>query len=255
MTAKKTEGGKPEKAAKPVQKGRALSEYEAKLMELASDPSMTGQAAILREVQRLHLDNIHLKRANWRAWGALGAALTAMTVGMSAQFWWFPKYRYVATLDNKAVCNLETQAVARQTDAAIEDFAKEAAIASYTFDYVNWRKTIADFTARYYNARGRSAYYSSLEASKNLDRVREGRLIMKAFATNAPQIEEIGREGDARVWWVYVPVTIEFYVGGSPAPTTAQQFTARVKVMAESPSAANTKGIAVDSIVLAPPKK
>jgi intracellular multiplication protein IcmL len=239
------------KTSKPALNDPA-SNKAAKLQELANDPQEGEHAAVIREVARLQRENDEWKKRNLRVWSAVGVISIAFVMGVGATFWWFPKYRYIPTLDNKAICEVGTHRDNIVTPATLEDFAKDAAINAYSYDYVNYRRTINDVTGRYFTERGRKAFMRSLDDSGNLERVVKGRLIMKAFTTVAPQLESEGKEGDRRFWIIHVPMAIEFYVGGSIAPTNSQDFLAEVKVKQDQASALNPKGINVDSIVLSP---
>ncbi|MDB6010854.1 MAG: putative type secretion system protein IcmL/DotI, partial [Gammaproteobacteria bacterium] len=185
-------------------------------------------------------------------WSVAGVLAVSLFVGMGAALWWFPKYRYVATTDNRAVCQVSTRDDNSPTPATLEDFAKDAAIHSFRYDYVNYRDVVNDVTNKWFTARGRRAFMRSLDDSGNLERVVKGRLIMRSFATAAPQLESEGLEGAWRYWIVHVPLAIEFYVGGSVTPTNTQDFLAEVKLLQEPPSAVNQKGIAVDNVILKP---
>lgn len=237
------------KSAKPLS-GEALK--AAKLDALVSDHTIGEYATVIREMARVQKDNIHLKKQNIRIWAIVLVLSIGLFVGMSSAFWWFPKYRYIATTDNKAVCDIGTQANNIISPAMLEEFAKEAALNAYSYDYVNYRTIIGDVTNRYFTERGRKSFLKSLDDSGNLERVVKGRLIMKAFATTGPQLENEGKEGARRFWIVYVPMAIEFYVGGSSAPSNTQDFLAEVKIMQDQASALNPKGINVDSIILKP---
>jgi intracellular multiplication protein IcmL len=237
---------------KPQKQAPSDPPKSAKLLELANDLQMGEHAAVMREVARLHIENEDLKKKNLRVWSAVGFISIAFLMGVGATFWWFPKFRYIPTTDNKAICEVGTQRDNVVTPATLEDFAKETAINAYSYDYVNYRNIINDVTSRYFTERGRKAFMKSLDDSGNLERVVKGRLIMKAFTTIAPQLESEGREGSRRFWIIHVPMAIEFYVGGSATPTNSQDFRAEVKVIQDQASALNPKGINVDSIVLSP---
>lgn len=244
---------KPQKAStkssKPLE-GEALE--EAKFEAIIADQTDGTHAAVMREVARLQQNNRHLKRQNLRVWTVVAILAGGLIVGMGATYWWFPKYRYIPTTDNKAICEVGTQLNNVTTPATLEDFAKDAAINAYSYDYVNYRDIINDVTNRYFTERGRKAFMKSLDDSGNLERVVKGRLIMKAFVTTAPQLESEGQEGVRRFWIIHVPMAIEFYVGGSAGPTNTQDFLAEVKVIQDQASALNPKGINVDSIILKP---
>lgn len=239
-----------ELVAEQEEQGDSLD--QARLEAMLTDRTATAQAALMREVARLQLDNMHLKKQNLRSWSTAGVLATTLLMGTGAIFWWFPKYRYIATTDNKAVCEVGTQGSNIVTPATLAEFAKDAMINSYSYDYVNYRSTLDAVTSKWYTERGRKAYLKSLDDSGNLERVVKGRLIMKAFGTNAPQLESEGKEGTKRFWIVHVPIAIEFYVGGNQTPNSVQDFLAEVKIMEMQASALNTKGTGVDSVVLRP---
>lgn len=225
---------------------------ERKLTALIKDETSGEHASVIRELARVNQDNQHLKRQNLRIWAVVFFLSVGLIVGMSSAFWWFPKYRYIATTDNKAVCDVATQFDNIVTPATLQDFAKEAVLNANSYDYVNYRSILNDVTNRFFTERGRKAFMKSLDDSGNIERVVKGRLNMRAFATNAPQLESEGNEGLRRFWIVHVPMAIEFYTNGSASPTNTMDFLAEVKVMQDQASALNPKGINVDSIILKP---
>jgi len=123
---------------------------------------------------------------------------------------------------------------------------------AYSYDYVNYRESLNATAARWFTDNGRKAFLRSLDDSGNLERVLKGRLTLRAMATRVPQLEEEGRHGLQRYWIVQVPIAIEFYSGGHQQPRTRQDFLAAVTIVQTPASATNLKGIAVDSISLAP---
>src|SRR5438874_1389815 len=86
----------------------ALSEEE-KLEVLANDMSDGAHAAILREVARIQLENKYLKRHNLRIWTVAGILALLLTLTFVAGLQWFPKYRYIATTNNAAICEVSTE--------------------------------------------------------------------------------------------------------------------------------------------------
>jgi len=225
---------------------------EAKLDQLASDMSPGEGAAVLREVARLQQENKALKGRNLRVWTAVGVLGVTFFVVVSAGVAWYPKYRYIPTTDNRAICEVSTESDPRVTPATLADYAKDAVVNAYSYDYVNYREALNATAAKWFTDDGRRAFLRSLDESGNLERVLKGRLILRAMATKVPQLEEEGRRGLQRYWVVQVPIAIEFYSGGDQQPRTRQDFLAGVTIVQTPASATNLKGIAVDSIALAP---
>ena len=230
--------------------GRELD--EALLTQIASDDSPGEAAAVIREVARLHQENQTLKRRNLRVWGLVFALGTAFAVSVYAAIYLFPKYRYIPTKDNRALCEVSSDSQVRVTAAALAEYAKDTAVEAYTYDYVNYRDAINDVAMRRFTDAGRKQYLASLQSSGNLERVIKGRLILRSMATRAAQIEEEGRNGLRRYWVVLVPIAIEFYSGGESQPRSRQDFMAHVTILEQEASAVNLRGIGVDSLVLTP---
>ena len=225
---------------------------EEKLLEIANDASPGAGAAVLREVARLQLENQTLKKRNLRVWGSVVILGLILFVIIAAGVKWYPKYRYIPTTDNRAICEVSTESDPRVTPATLTDFAKDAVVNAYSYDYINYRESLNSTSAKWFTEEGRKAFLSSLDESGNLERVLKGRLILRAMSTRVPQLEEEGRRGLQRYWIVQVPIAIEFYSGGDQQPRSRQDFLAGVTVVQTPASATNLKGIAVDAISLAP---
>ena len=209
-------------------------------------------AAVLREVARLQQENKTLKGRNLRVWSTVAVLSVTFLVTLSAGIAWYPKYRYIPTADNRAICEVTTESDPRVTPATLADYAKDAVVNAYSYDYINYRESLNATAAKWFTENGRKAFLRSLDESGNLERVLKGRLILRAMATKVPQLEEEGRRGMQRYWIVQVPVAIEFYSGGDQQPRTRQDFLAAVTIVQTPASATNLKGIAVDSVTLAP---
>lgn len=243
--------GKPSLAKQPSASLPAEMD-EARLDQLANDMSPGEGAAVLREVARLQQENKALKGRNLRVWTAVSLLSGLLFVTVSAGVAWYPKHRYIPTTDNRAICEVSTESDPRVTPATLADYAKDAVVNAYSYDYVNYREALNATAAKWFTDDGRKAFLRSLDDSGNLERVLKGRLILRAMATKVPQLEEEGRRGLQRYWVVQVPVAIEFYSGGDGQPRTRQDFLAGVTIVQTPASATNLKGIAVDSISLAP---
>ena len=185
--------GKP--SAKQPSASPSAELDEAKLDQLANDMSPGEGAAVLREVARLQQENKALKGRNLRVWTAVGVLSATFFVTVSAGIAWYPKYRYIPTTDNRAICEVSTESDPRVTPATLADYAKDAVVNAYSYDYVNYREALNATAAKWFTDDGRKAFLRSLDESGNLERVLKGRLILRAMATKVPQLEEEGRRG------------------------------------------------------------
>lgn len=224
---------------------------DTRLSQLANDLSPGEGASVLREVARLQKETAVLKARNLRIWTAVVGLSATLFVTISAGLIWYPKYRYIATTDNKAICEVSTESSPHVTPATLADFAKDAMVDSYSWDYVNYRERLNAIAATWYTDEGGKAFLETVDKSGNLEKVIKGRLILHAVSTKVPQLEEEGRIGQQRYWIVRVPIAIEFYSGDSQ-PKIRQDFLASVTIVQRQASAKNQKGIGVDSVSLAP---
>lgn len=230
-----------------------ISTEEQKLLAAALDESPGEGAAIVREVKRLQLECLDLKRRNKRAWGQLALVTGALVVVVGVWVYGYPKYRWIPTTDNRAICEVSTEANPRVTPATLAEYAKDAVVNSYSYDYVNYRANLNEAGARWYTDDGRKAFLKTLDDSGNLERVIKGRMILRAMSTQVAQLEETGKLATGETYWVVqVPVAIEFYVGGDQQPRSRQDFLAAVTIVQTPASATNVKGIAVNAIQLSP---
>ena len=228
-------------------------EYEGKLEILAQDMSEGESPSVLREIVRLQQESKILKLRNLRVWVIVGILGATLFIVLGAGIYWYPKYRYIPTTDNKAICQVSTESDPRVTPATLTAYAKDAVVNAYSYDYINYREKINTTTAKWFTENGRKAFLRSLDESGNLKRVLKGRMILRAMTMRVPQLEEEGhRYGLQRYWIVQVPIAIEFYSGGNEQPKTRQHFLAGVTIVQTPASATNLKGIAVDAISLAP---
>ncbi len=235
----------------PISHQEAL---ERKHETLASDVSAdTPSAATLREVNRLQLDNILLKRKNIRIWGASAILAAGLIVTIGITTFWFPKFKYIPTTNNQAICSVEGANAPLVTTETIIAYAQEAVLHSYSYDYVNYRTKLNEVANKYYTDNGRRAFFNSLDKSKNLEKVKEGRLILRSMPVQVAQLEETGLTAlNQKYWIVQAPISIEFYLGGETKPRTKSEFTAAVTVLQIPATAINQKGIAIDSVSLEP---
>ncbi len=131
--------------------GQKLSSDE----QLIRDQSETPSSSLVRENAQIRLDNADLKKRLFRVWGVVGGQVVVILLFVAAFVWVFPHYRYIPTTDNRAICQVGSEATARLSITDLTEFATEAALESNTYDYVNWRKQINDVANKYYTENGR----------------------------------------------------------------------------------------------------
>lgn len=164
----------------------------------------------------------------------------------------YPKYTVVQTVDNSALCEISPESNPLLTDVAIEDFAKNAVIHAYSFDYVNYREQINQSTTRFFTTDGRAAFNRALRSSGSLDHIVNNNLIMKAHSTQGAQIEEKGLDQFGKPFWIVrMPIRTEFFTGATN-PVDKENFIAQIRVVTAQRDAFNPRGLGVHSLTLRP---
>lgn len=86
-------------------------------------------------------------------------------------------------------------------------FATQAAIASTSFDFLNYEANLAE-SKKFFTNNGFDSFLGALNSSGNLARVKERDLVAKGIITGVPTIIKQGQLGRRYTWRVEVPMTI-----------------------------------------------
>lgn len=95
------------------------------------------------------------------------------------------------------------------THPALLQWANMAAIAAYTYSFVNYRQELQAASA-YFTPEGWQNFLSALKDSGNLDAVTSKRLIVSAVAKAAPIILKEGLLNGVYTWQVQMPMLITY---------------------------------------------
>lgn len=223
-----------------------FSDKEAELFA-----SRQGLEATLRENARLNQDIIRAYKARNRS-----AFVTIVLAGVLISLIWafiaYPKNKYIATMDNKAICPVDAYNNPNITDVQIANFAQAAATQLYTMDYINYPDQVEATLSRYFTAQGRVDAVSSFEQAGTLTNVANNALTLRAGATHAPRIEEKGMGDDGAPFWVVrFPMVLDIYSGES-TPKESKSYIVSVRLRSDTASANNPTGLGVLTINLIP---
>lgn len=211
--------------------------------------------------QLLIQQHVHLHKENQSLKKQIQLLLLILILSISivgALFWAFsqyPKYRYIVTTDNQKICEVPTIGKNTISPAALENFAQEALLDVYRYDYVNFESQTQQALNRFFTFNGRAAYYDSLSQSGNFEKIKANKLISKASLVRSAQIEKEQVRFGRYEWQIAMPIKIEFYKGSSDVSqdqVASQSFLAIMTVVQETASKVNPKGVAVDALVLKP---
>lgn len=120
-----------------------------------------------------------------------------------------PAPRYFATSINGRITPLYPLGEPNQSDSAVLQWANQAAIASFTYNFVNYRDEL-QASSGFFTADGWDQFLSALQQSNNLDAVKAKKLIVSAVATRAPIILQKGILNGSYSWRVQMPILVTY---------------------------------------------
>jgi intracellular multiplication protein IcmL len=239
------------KSEKPASAGRGdnLSPEALDALQqeaLVNDGDRSAVAAVLRENAALILTVKDQRARIGRMLTLIVILVLILLVFFSAWIFFFPKYRYIPTKDNQAICDVNSQISPNIMEPEVTDYARDAVLHVYSYDYVNYRQTLNDAANHWFDDDGRKAFWRSMDDSENLAKVLKGRLILRSTLMNDPQLQSKGKDEQLRDWWeVVVPIWISFYQNGEQQPVSRQAFNVIVRVVRVPATKSNSKGILV----------
>ena len=120
-----------------------------------------------------------------------------------------PAPKYFATSINGRITPLYPLDKPNQSDSAVLQWANQAAIASYSYNFVNYRQEL-QAASEFFTTAGWRQFLSALDSSGNLDAVKAKKLVVSAVATRAPVILEKGLLRGRYAWRVQMPILVTF---------------------------------------------
>ncbi len=88
-------------------------------------------------------------------------------------------------------------------------FATNAAIASYSYNFVNYKQSLQR-ASNYYTDSGWKAFMKGFDASNNLQTVIDKKLVVSAVPTEAPIIVDKGVKNSKYSWTVSIPLLVTY---------------------------------------------
>ena len=120
-----------------------------------------------------------------------------------------PLPKYFATSVNGRITPLFPLDQPNQSDSSVMQWANLAAIASFTYNFVNYRKELQSASG-FFTATGWTQFLTALQASNNLDAVKAKKLIVSAVATKAPVILQKGPLNGRYSWRIQMPILVTY---------------------------------------------
>ena len=120
-----------------------------------------------------------------------------------------PAPRYFATSINGRITPLFPLEEPNQSDAAVLQWAAQAATAAFTYNFVNYR-TELQASSGFFTSEGWTQFLTALQSSNNLDAVKAKKLIVSAVVTRAPIILQKGLLNGRYSWRIQMPVLVTY---------------------------------------------
>lgn len=120
-----------------------------------------------------------------------------------------PAPTYFAASSNGRIMPLVPLDEPNLSTSALLQWATQAAVAAYTYNYVNYRKEL-QAASEFFTPEGWQSFLEALDKSKNLTTVIERKLVVSAIVTGAPVILEQGVRNGRYTWRVQMPITVTY---------------------------------------------
>jgi len=120
-----------------------------------------------------------------------------------------PMPTYFASTDTGRIIPLIPLDQPNLTDQAVVNWASKAVVAVYTYDFINFRQTLQE-NEKYFTQSGWRSFLDALNESKNLDAVRENKMVVSAFVSAAPIVTRKGVLQGRYVWVIQIPLLVHF---------------------------------------------
>ena len=158
-----------------------------------------------------------------------------------------PEPRYFATSINGRITPIVSLNAPNQSDSAVLQWANQAAIAAFSYNFVNYRSELVA-SSGFFTAEGWDQFISALAASNNLEAVKAKKLVVSAVATRAPVILQKGILSNRYSWRIQMPMLVTYQSASefSQMHVTVTMLVTRVDTL-NSP-----RGIGIAQFVSAP---
>lgn len=158
-----------------------------------------------------------------------------------------PAPKYFATTINGRITPLVPLDEPNQSDSAVLQWANLAAIAAYSYNFVNYRDEL-QAASGFFTADGWDQFLNALQQSNNLDAVKAKKLIVSAVATRAPIIMQKGVLNGKYSWSVQMPILVTF----QSASQFTQQNNVVTMLITRIPTLNSPRGIGIAQFVVGP---
>ncbi|KTD13333.1 type IVB secretion system apparatus protein IcmL/DotI [Legionella jamestowniensis] len=158
-----------------------------------------------------------------------------------------PAPKYFATSINGRITPLFPLNEPNQSDSAVLQWANQAAIAAFTYNFVNYREEL-QASSGFFTSEGWTQFLNALQESNNLDAVKAKKLIVSAVATRAPIILQKGILNGRYSWRVQMPILVTY----QSASEFSQQNNVVTMLITRVSTLNSPRGIGISQFVVGP---
>lgn len=143
-----------------------------------------------------------------------------------------PKPTYFATGPDGRITPLRPLSQPVVSTAALLQWANQAAVTAYSYDFVRYRKQLQT-ASQYFTPEGWQNFEAALKRSRNLETVITRKLVVTAVATGAPVMLDQGRIGRRYAWKVQMPMLVTYQSASTvfQQPLTVTMIISRVSML------------------------
>jgi intracellular multiplication protein IcmL len=169
---------------------------------------------------------------------ALGSALTYLVTHP-------PQPQYFAISSDGRLTPMVSLDQPNISQSALLQWANTAAIAAYTYNFVNFRQEL-QAASEFFTPDGWKAFLDALNRSNNLSAVTTKKLVVSAVATGAPVILQEGILNGVYAWRVQMPMLVTY----QSASQFSQQAVTVTMLINRIPTLNSARGIGIAQFVV-----
>ena len=158
-----------------------------------------------------------------------------------------PQPKYFATSINGRITPLFALNMPNQSDSAVLQWANQAAIAAFSYNFVNYRSEL-QASSGFFTAEGWTQFLDALQQSNNLEAVKVKKLIVSAVATRAPIILQKGILEGRYAWRIQMPLLVTY----QSASEFSQQNSVVTMLVTRVSTLNSPRGIGIAQFVVGP---
>ncbi len=156
-----------------------------------------------------------------------------------------PEPKYFATSTDGRIVPLIHLDQPNLSDAALLQWANTAAVAAYSYNFVNYRQAIQQ-ASEYFTPEGQDTFLAAIKNSNNLEAVVAKKLVVSAVATGAPVILQKGILAGQYTWKVQIPLLVTF----QSASQVSQQSVTVTLLIVRMSTLSSARGIGIAQFIV-----